>query len=374
MPIPLDSRQVTLLPGPFAEARARNVEYLRSLDPLRLLHGFYVNAGLPTRGNAYGGWEQASIAGHSLGHYLSAVARLPELSDRVALILSELERCQSARTDGFIGGMPEADRIFGELRAGTMRSTGFDLNTSWVPWYNLHKLFAGLLDCHLPLPPLPGFPRASGGRGDGERLAARLADWAWETTADLTDDLWQQMLGCEFGGMSEVLAELYARTGEPRHLALAEKFYHKALLDPLAEGMNCLPGLHGNTQVPKILGCARLYELTGNEKYRRIVANFWRFVTEYHTYVIGGHGSGEYFGPEGKLSERLGNTTCETCNTYNMLRLSRYLFAWEPKAEYADFQERALYNHILASQHPTTGMLCYFMPLQSSRFKSYSTP
>ena len=322
----LDPRHVRLLPGPFADARDRNASWLLALDPKRLLHGFYRNAGLPPCGDAYGGWEQQSLAGHSLGHYLSACVRLAaeapkddvRFAVRVALILSELKCCQDAQTDGFIGGMPDASRVFGELRSGVVRARSFDLNDCWVPWYNLHKLFAGLLDAAKLL-------------GDSMALAlvTKLGDWAIAVTGSLDDEKWQAMLSCEFGGMNESFAELYALTGEVRFLEMAEKFYHRAVLDPLADGIDCLPGLHGNTQIPKIIGCARLYEVTGNEKYRRIAENFWRFVVGSHSYVIGGHGSGEHFGPTGELSGRLTNTTCETCNSYNMLKLTTHLFSWK---------------------------------------------
>ena len=255
---PLDPRNVRLLSGPFAAARDRNAAWLLALDPLRLLHGFYVNAGLPTQGACYGGWEQQSLGGHSLGHYLSACVRLAAAGDerfteRVTLILSELKRCQEARGDGFLGGMPDADRVFGELREGTVRARNFDLNDCWVPWYNLHKLYAGLLDAATLLPPLRssllpilggekkksdspspdpasaglaprGYP---GGQGE-EGMLTRLADWAIGVTANLDEEKWQAMLGCEFGGMNESFAELYALTNEPRYLAMAEKFHHRA--------------------------------------------------------------------------------------------------------------------------------------------------
>ena len=364
----LDPRHVRLLSGPFADARDRNAAWLFALDPKRLLHGFYQNAGLTPQGDAYGGWEQQSLAGHSLGHYLSACVRLAAAGDerfaeRVALILQELKRCQDARSDGFMGGMPDAERVFGELREGVVRARNFDLNDCWVPWYNLHKLYAGLLEaavlCDSP---------------DALELVTTLGEWAIGVTAALDDENWQAMLSCEIGGMNESFAELYALTKEPRFLVMAEKFYHRAVLDPLADGVDCLPGLHGNTQIPKVIGCARLYEVTGEEKYKKIAENFWHYVTQSHSYAIGGHGSGEHFGPAGDLSARLTHSTCETCNSYNMLKLTEHLFCWEPKAEYADFMERVRINHILASQNPEDGMVCYFVSLLSGHFKHYSTP
>jgi uncharacterized protein len=366
----LDTRMV-IVQGAFGAARERNGKYLLSLDPDRLLHRFCENADLTPKAPLYGGWEQATISGHSLGHYLSACARYAvrdrQFAERVAHITEELARCQAARTDGFIGGMPEAHRVFGELQAGIIRSSGFDLNDCWVPWYNQHKLFAGLLDAAT-------FCQETQIGTQALDIATTLGDWAIGVTAQLDTAQWQQMLGCEFGGMSESLANLAHATGQQRFLDLARKFHHDAVLDPLERGEDRLAGLHANTQVPKVIGCARLYELTGETRYKDIAENFWRFVVEDHTYCIGGNSCGEYFGEPRKLAERLTEATCETCNTYNMLKLTRHLFAWEPRASLFDYAERALYNQILPSQHPETGMFAYFTPLHSSATRTYSTP
>ena len=193
-------------------------------------------------------------------------------------------------------------------------------------------------------------------------------------TRNLDEAKWQKMLACEFGGMNESLAELNHRTGQAKYLELARKFDHKAILDPLGRGDGgVLAGKHGNTQIPKIVGAARLYEITQEPRWKTIATTFWDTVVQEHSYVMGGHGMGEYFGPPHKLSARLSTATCETCNTYNMLKLTNQLFAWEPKAAYADFMERAQWNHILASQSPVDGSVCYFVSLQPGGTKAFQS-
>jgi len=367
---PFALRDVRLLESPFKAAMERNGKYLLDLEPDRLLHNFRKFAGLEPKAPIYGGWESQGVAGHTLGHYLSACSMMyastgdTRYRQRVECIVTELVVCQNKRADGYVGGIPEADRIFKEVAEGNIRSQGFDLNGGWVPWYTLHKLYAGLIDAYFLC--------------DNETakvVATKLADWAIGITSKLTDEQWQKMLACEYGGMNEAMANLYAITGETKYLDLARKFHHKTILDPLERGdAGHLPGKHANTQIPKVIGSAREYELTGNAGDRKIAATFWDAVVHDHTYAIGGNSSGEHFGPPDKLNHRLSTTTAETCNTYNMLKLTRHLFSWNPTAAYMDYYERALYNHILASQDPRTGMLCYYVSLQPGHFKIYSTP
>jgi len=364
--LPAALSRVRLLPSPFKRAMDADARYLLTVDPARLLAGYYANAGLPKAGPGYGGWETMGIAGHSLGHYLSACAMMyastgdPRFRDKTKFIVQELTKCQANRQDGFVGGMPEADRVFGEIRRGEIRSKGFDLNGLWVPWYTQHKLLAGLIDTYLECK-----------NPQSLTVATKLGDWAIEVTKGLTPELWQRMLACEHGGMNEAMANLYALTGERRYLDLALKFHHEAVLGPLERHEAKIAGLHGNTNIPKVIGCAREYELTGEPRFRNIAQFFWEQVVHDHTYAIGGHGMGEYFGPPGKLSDRLSANTCETCNTYNMLKLSQHLMLWKPSVELGDFYERATYNHILASQNHATGMMCYFVPLGMGSRKEF---
>lgn len=360
---------VRLLPGPFEHAMTRDAEYLLRLDADRLLSGFRKEAGLKPKAEAYGGWESMTIAGHSLGHYLSACAFMfastgdVRLRDRVNYIIAELEECQRANGNGYVAAIPNGKKIFQEVSAGDIRVKPFDLNGGWVPWYTLHKLFAGLLDVNRHFQNTKALS-----------IAVKLADWADSTVAKLTEDQFQRMLDCEHGGMNEVLAELYARTGNQKYLQLSRRFHHKVVLDPLTQGDDRLDGLHANTQIPKVIGLARRYELTSDAADKAAAEFFWERVVHHHSYVNGGHSDGERFGPPDKLDNRLSDNTSETCNTYNMLKLTRHLFEWRASAEYGDYYERALYNHILASQNPDDGMVCYYVPLKANSKKIYSKP
>lgn len=364
-----DFTDVRLLESPFQKAMLLDANYLLQLEPDRLLSWFRKESGLEPKGQQYGGWESQGIAGHSLGHYLSAVSIAyastgdARFRDRAAYIADELELCQRANGNGYVAAIPNGKRIFKEVSEGNIRAQGFDLNGGWVPWYTLHKLFAGLLDAHRHT-----------ANEKALAIAVKLADWAEATTADLSEELFQRMLNCEHGGMNEVLAELYARTGNEKYLKLSLRFHHKRVLEPLAKQEDRLQGLHANTQIPKLIGLARRYELTGDAADRTAAEFFWDRVAHHHSYVIGGHSDSESFGPPDQLSNRLGQNTAETCNTYNMLKLTRHLFTWHATATYADFYERALYNHILASQDPESGMMCYYVSLRPGTRKNYSTP
>jgi DUF1680 family protein len=357
---------VKLLAGPYLNALELDGKQLLSLDADRLLAGFRKEAGLEPKAEVYGGWESRGIAGHSLGHYLSACALMyratgnEEFKKRVDYVVEQLAECQDKAGDGFLGAMPDGRKIFAEVSHGDIRSQGFDLNGSWVPWYNLHKLYAGLIDAY-----------RYAGNEQAKAVVSKLADWAIATTKNLNEEQWQRMLACEHGGMNESLADLYAITDNPAYLELAKKFYHHAILDPLAEGRDELAGKHANTQIPKIIGAERIYQLTGEEKFAKIAEFFWQTVIANHTYVTGGNSEGEHFGQPGHLDGRLGLATTETCNTYNMLKLTAQLFNRQPRGEYADYMERALWNHILASRHPETGHVCYFLTLKPGETRRY---
>ncbi len=360
---------VRLLDGPFKHAMQRDAEYLLRLEADRLLSLFRKEAALTPKSQPYGGWESMTIAGHSLGHYLSACALMfastgdARLRERVNYIVAELEAVQRANGNGYVAAIPNGKKIFAEVAAGNIRVQPFDLNGGWVPWYTLHKLFAGLLDVHRYFQN----PKALA-------IAVKLADFSDATVSKLTEEQFQHMLGCEHGGMNEVLAELYARTGNQQYLALSRRFHHKAVLEPLARREDRLQGLHANTQIPKLIGLARRYELTGDIADKTAAEFFWERVVHHHSYVIGANSDHERFGPPDKLSNRLSANSAETCNTYNMLKLTRHLFAWQPSAEYGDYYERALYNHILASQNPDDGMVCYYVPMKAGSRKVYSKP
>ncbi|MCK4292598.1 MAG: glycoside hydrolase family 127 protein [Planctomycetes bacterium] len=362
-------RDVRLLDSPFKAAMELDAKYLLSLEPDRFLSRFREFAGLKPKAETYGGWETATISGHSLGHYLTAVSKLyastadKRLLDRVNYIVDELTECQKAWGNGFVGGFPRCREVFAEIKAGDIRSKGFDLNGIWVPWYNLHKLYMGLVDAYLYC-----------GNEKTKDILTKSTDWAWDMVGGLTDEQLEKMLHCEHGGINEAFAEIYAVTGYEKALKLAERFYHHRVLDPLARQEDKLTGLHSNTQIPKLIGLARLYRLTGKDHYNTASSFFWETIVRNRTYVNGGNTDGEYFFGPKDFSKHLSVHTTETCNTHNMLKLTRQLFAMAPHARYADYYERALYNHILASQDPEQGMMIYFCPLKSGHFKTYNTP
>jgi DUF1680 family protein len=369
-PFPLGD--VQLLDSPFKEAMERNAAYLLSLEPDRLLHNFRLYAGLAPKGESYGGWERLGIAGHTLGHYLTAISQQyaatgdPRFKARIDYIIAELALCQAAYGDGYVGGLPPLEfKTIHDFRKGIVELQGQHTfkGGAWVPWYTEHKVLNGLKDAWI-----------LAGNLQARDVALRLADWADSVTAGLTPEQLQQMLAVEHGGMMDVLVELYGLTGNTRYLDASRRFYHRAVFTPLLAQRDELPGLHANTQIPKVIGEARTYEVTGDADGRAIASYFWELVTRHYSYVIGGDSEDEHFFPEGTTSHHIGPDTAETCNTYNMLKLTEHVFGWDPKAEVADFYERALYNHILASQEPGEGMFTYFMSLQPGFFKTYSTP
>jgi len=369
---PFDLTEVKLLDSSFKKAMDLDEKYLLSLAPDRLLSWFRKEAGLEPKGEVYGGWESDQVAGHTLGHYLSACSMMyastgnKKLLDRINYIVDELDACQSANGNGYLGAIPGGKQLFKEISERNIISeetSGFRLNGIWSPWYTIHKMFAGLLDVQKYC--------------DNKKaleIAKKFGAWAWNTTKNLARDEFQKMLICEYGGMNETMAELYARTGDKKYLELAEEFFDNKVLLPIINHSDSLNGLHSNTQIPKIIGLLRIYELTGKDNYLSAAKFFWNIVVKHHSYVIGGNSENEYFGKADNLSARLDSNTCETCNTYNMLKLTRELYKLDPKESYIEFYERALYNHILASQNPETGMMCYFVPLEAGAFKTFSTP
>jgi len=368
--LPFALTDVRLLDGPFKHATELNVNVLLRYEPDRLLSKFRSEAGLEPKAEPYGGWESETLAGHSLGHYLSALSMMylttgdSRFLDRVNYIVGELKVCQDAGISGYIGACPGAREIFEEeVSKGVIRSQGFDLNGLWAPFYTQHKILAGLRDAY----------RLCNNTAALE-VSQRFADWIYTVVDDLTPDQIEDMLHCEYGGMLEVLADLYADTGKDKYLNMSRIFQDKFILGPLSRGEDILPGKHGNTNIPKLIGLARRYELTGDTLDRKTAEFFWNTVVKHHTYVTGGHGNDEYFGEEDKLRNRLGDGTTETCNVYNMLKLSDHLFEWTVSPEVADFYERALFNHILASQHPGNGRVVYNLSLDMGGYKDFQDP
>jgi len=359
---PFALTDVRLLDGPFKEAMDRNSQYLRDLDSDRLLHNFRLTAGLPSTAQPLGGWEEPKVElrGHFVGHFLTACALTYASSGEKALrrkadsLVAELARCQKALgRSGYLSAFPEEfiDRVVEGKRV-------------WAPWYTLHKIMAGLLDMYVHC-----------GNRQALDVVKGMAAWAKGRVDRLDDESMQRMLKVEHGGMTEVLASLHAVTGDPAHLALARRFDHKAFLDPLAARRDELKGLHVNTQVPKVIGAAREYELTGDPVYRDAATYFWDQVINHRSYATGGTSNYEGFqaGPD-ILAGEVSNASHETCVTYNMLKLTRQLFTWTPDPRLADYYERALLNGILSTQDPATAMVMYYVPMESGWYKTFCTP
>jgi uncharacterized protein len=360
---PFALSDVRLLPGDFKKAQELNGRYLLSLNPDRLLHNFRVNAGLAPKAVVYGGWESELLCpGHILGHYLSACSMMAgatgneAFASRVNYVVNELQACQQTSGRGLVCAFPDGDAQLRNALAGRP--------VVGVPWYTMHKIMAGLRDAGLHAQN----PQALG-------VLCRVADWIDDAARGCDDARFQRMLDLEHGGMSEVLADLYRLTGERRYLDLAERFSHRALLTPMAEGHDTLDGLHANTAIPKVVGYMRLHDVTGERRYRSAAQFFWTTVVNRRSFATGGHGDNEHFFAPAQSRQHLTSAmTMETCGTYNMVRLTRALFVAEPSAERADFHERALFNGILGSQDPDTGMLTYFQATRPGYPKLYCTP
>lgn len=363
-----DLSDVSLLPGsPFYNAREVNGRYLLLLDADRLLARFYRNANLPEKGAEYGGWESDGLSGHSLGHYLSAISMMYASShqavykEKVDYIVAQLAKCQAARKTGYVGAIPKEDSIFGLVKQGIIHSGGFDMNGGWSPWYTVHKVMAGLVDAYIYT-----------GNQQALQVVKGMADWTGNTIANLTDQQMQDMLKCEYGGMNDVLAMIYAVTGEKKYLDLSYKFFDDFVMLPLSQRKDALQFKHSNTNIPKGLGSADQYIYGGLSRDSIIAQYMQRTIVDHHSYANGGNGNYEYFGGEDKLSTRLSDDNSETCATYNMEKLTAAVYSWNPESKYVDYYERALFNGILGSQNHTSGMYCYFVPLRMGGQKAYS--
>lgn len=356
----VDMGDVTLLDTYESNAFALEVSYLKSLDADRLLRGFCDIAGISSDAKLYGGWENSAIRGHTLGHYLSAVsqayasggdASLKAISDHIVDVLA---LCQN-ETTGYLAAIPESHYI--QIEKGNTVGT-------WVPWYTMHKILAGLIDAY----ELTENEKAL-------QVASRLGDWVYSRTSKWSAATQTTVLNVEYGGMNDVLYQLYRHTKSANHLAAAHSFDEMSLFDSLYAGQDILNGKHANTTIPKIIGALQRYMVLGEseEYYLQVAENFWQIVVENHTYITGGNSEWEHFGQSGILDAERTNCNCETCNTYNMLKLSRELFKITGNRKYADYYENTFINAILSSQNPETGMTTYFQPMATGFFKVYSS-
>lgn len=362
-------KDIRLEPGPFKAAQQTDLNYILALDADRLLAPFLREAGLKIKAESYGNWENTGLDGHIGGHYLSALANMyastgdRRLAERMKYMLSELRRCQRASGDGYVGGIPGSKQLWKEIKEGKIRAGAFSLNDKWVPLYNIHKLFAGLVDAY-----------QTGGFREAREILLPLSEWFYRTVGDLSDQQVQEMLRSEFGGLNEAFADISVIAQDRKFLTLSERLAHHAILDPLARGEDRLNGLHANTQIPKVIGFVRTAELNGDERFMKAGRYFWERVVNMRSISIGGNSVREHFNPFNDFSSMLESREGpETCNSYNMLKLSRHLFLDDGSSRYVDFYERTMYNHILSSQHPEGGFV-YFTPIRPEHYRMYSEP
>ncbi|MCV9389165.1 glycoside hydrolase family 127 protein [Reichenbachiella ulvae] len=365
-----DLDEVELLDSPFKNAQQLDKKYLLDLEADRLLAPFLREAGLEPKAESYTNWENTGLDGHIGGHYLSALAMMyastgdADIKARLDYMLSELKRCQDANGNGYIGGVPDGEKAWDEVASGDIRAGGFSLNDRWVPLYNIHKTYAGLRDAYL-----------FAGSEEAKLMLVKLTDWMIGIVSQLSKEQIQDMLRSEHGGLNETFADVAAITGDEKYLTLAKQFSHQVVLDPLLKGEDHLTGMHANTQIPKVIGFQRVAEINGDSSWTNAAAYFWDKVVEQRSVVIGGNSAYEHFHPSDDFSRMMqGTQGPETCNTYNMLRLSKMLYQDSEDVNYVDYYERALYNHILSSQHPETGGLVYFTQMRPGHYRVYSQP
>ena len=361
---------VKLLDGPLQKARDLNIQTLLQYDCDRLLAPYRIQAGLEPRKKAYPNWD--GLDGHVGGHYLAAMAMNAatgneECRRRMEYMLAELQECADANVKnhpdwgkGYVGGMPDSENIWSKFKKGDFSV----YSRAWAPFYNLHKMYAGLRDAWLYC-----------GNEQAKTLFLGFCDWAIDLTAGLTDAQMEQMMGNEHGGMNEVLADAYAITGDPKYLTVARRFSHRMLLDQMSQRVDRLDNLHANTQVPKAVGFARIAELGGDETYNDAAEFFWDVVTGERSLAFGGNSRREHFPSKEACTDFINDIDGpESCNTFNMLRLTEHLHRRNPDARYTDFYELALFNHILSTQHPEHGGYVYFTPARPRHYRNYSVP
>ncbi|WP_334166814.1 glycoside hydrolase family 127 protein [Phocaeicola paurosaccharolyticus] len=361
---------VRVISGPFKHAEDMDIRYLLGLDPDRLLAPYLKGAGLTPKAENYTNWENTGLDGHIGGHYLSALSYMyaatgnKEIKERLDYMISEMKRCQDSAGDGYLSGVPDGRKMWKEIEEGKINASGFGLNNRWVPLYNIHKTFAGLRDAYLQT-----------GNSDAKEMLVKLTDWMMRLVANLSDEQMQDMLRSEHGGLNEVFADVADITKDKKYLKLAHKFSHQLVLQPLLNKEDKLTGMHANTQIPKVIGYKRIADLEGNKEWDGAAEFFWKTVVNNRSISIGGNSEREHFHPVNDFSSMLTSEQGpETCNTYNMLRLTKLLYQTSLDSHYMDYYERALYNHILSTQDPVQGGFVYFTPMRSGHYRVYSQP
>lgn len=361
---------ITLLDGPLKHARDLNVQVLLKYDCDRMLAPYRKEAGLQPRKPSYPNWD--GLDGHVGGHYLSALAinaatgneecrkRMEYMISELQLVLDANNQRHDAWCHNYIGGVPNSAKMWTAFSKGDF---GPYFGT-WAPFYNIHKMYAGLRDAWLYC-----------GNEQAKNLFLKFCDWAVDITHDLSDGQMEKMLGNEHGGMNEVLADAYAITGEQKYLNCARRFSHKLLLVPMEEGKDCLDNMHANTQIPKVIGYQRIAELAHDVQYHNASEYFWEIVTRQRSLALGGNSRREHFPTKETCIDYINDIDGpESCNTYNMLKLTEDLNRVKPDGMYGDFYETAMFNHILSTQHPQHGGYVYFTSARPRHYRNYSAP
>lgn len=363
---PFKLSQVQLLDGTFLNAQQIDMKYILALDPDKLLAPYLKDAGIKPLKENYSNWETSGLNGHTGGHYLSALSLMyaatgnKEMLRRVNYMINWLDKCQQKNGNGYVGGIPDGHPMWKEIAAGNTDAVA----TRWVPLYNIHKTYAGLHDAYIYT-----------NNKKALKVLIKLADWFYDLTKKLTDEQIQKILVKEHGGLNETFAELAAITGNKKYLDLAMRVSQKAILNPLIQHTNELAGKHANTQIPKIIGFKCIADATGNTDWDSAAKFFWNTVIDKWSVSIGGNSVREHFHSPDDFSPMVEtNQGPETCNTYNMLKLTELLYNTNPDTKYMDYYERALFNHILSSQHPTKGGFVYFTQMRPRHYRVYSQP
>ncbi|WP_243347188.1 glycoside hydrolase family 127 protein [Parabacteroides sp. FAFU027] len=357
---------VKILDGPFLNAQQVDLKYILALDPDRLLAPFLKDTGIKPLKENYGNWESSGLDGHIGGHYLSALSMMyattgnQELLRRVNYMVDWLDKCQQKNGNGYVAGIPNGHSMWTEIAAGNTAA----VKSRWVPLYNIHKLYAGLLDAYQYT-----------NNKKALDIVIKLSDWFYDLSKNLTDEQIQEILKAEHGGLNESFAQVATITGNKKYLDLAIRVSHRALLDPLIQQKVKLAGLHANTQIPKVIGFKCIADATSNMAWDSAAVFFWNTVVNKWSVSIGGNSVREHFHPANDFSSMIEtNQGPETCNTYNMLKLTELLYRTNPDTRYMDYYERALFNHILSSEHPTKGGFVYFTQMRPRHYRVYSQP
>lgn len=361
---------VKLTTGIFKNAQDVDVKYILALNPDKLLAPYLIDAGLPLKADRYGNWESSGLDGHIGGHYLSALALAyaatgeKELKDRLDYMIDQLAQCQTKNGNGYVGGIPQGKVFWDRIKKGDIDGSSFGLNNTWVPLYNIHKLFAGLYDAY-----------EIGHNEQALKVLIGLSDWMIDMFASLNEEQLEKVLRTEHGGLNESFIDLYSVTKEQKYLDAAQRLTQKAFLNPMIAKKDILTGLHANTQIPKIVGIEKINHVTHNHNWETASEFFWDNVANKRSVAFGGNSYREHFHELERFDKMLEtNQGPETCNSYNMLKLSKALYLRTGNTKYLDFYEKTMFNHILSSQHPEKGGFVYFTPIRPNHYRVYSQP